>query len=98
MLRGILAPDSIVCVAPQPRGVFVVEDMADGSQAAMVAHVGPSGSGSISPVRVPRSFQIRHVGHDDERFVVTSADGRKHERLRSAWLTGGSVEIATGRR
>lgn len=82
VLRGILAPDSIVCVAPQPRGVFVVEDMADGSQAAMVAHVGPSGSGSISPVRVPRSFPIRHVSHDDERFVVTSADGRTvHGRL-----------------
>ncbi|MER5642533.1 hypothetical protein ABT095_37055 [Kitasatospora sp. NPDC002227] len=70
-LRRVVGPGGLVCVAPGLSSVFVVRTAADGAQTGTVAL-----PGSTTSVQLPRSFQVRHIGHDRERFTLTSADGR----------------------
>ncbi|MQS16321.1 hypothetical protein F7Q99_29930 [Streptomyces kaniharaensis] len=70
-LRRVVGPGSLMCIAPELSSVFVVRTAADGEQTATVAL-----PGSTMFVQLPRSFQVRHIGHDSERFTLTSTDGR----------------------
>lgn len=64
-----------LCVAEELSSVFRVAAGADGGQEAQLAQVG-SGGGSVSPVSVPRSFRVEHIGHDTRHFTLHAADGR----------------------
>ncbi|MET8629527.1 hypothetical protein ABZW30_38320 [Kitasatospora sp. NPDC004669] len=70
-LRRIVGPGGLVCVAPGLSSVFVVRTAADGAQTGTVAL-----PGSTMFVQLPRSFQVRRIDHDSERFTLTSVDGR----------------------
>lgn len=66
----------LFCVAPELHSVFLVQTAEDGTQNGTVAIVGSGGGGVVGVVDLPRSFQVREIAHDGDRFVLTSADGR----------------------
>ncbi|MFD8783644.1 hypothetical protein [Kitasatospora sp. NPDC059599] len=82
-LRRAVGAGGLICVAPELSSVFVVRTAADGAQTATVDL-----PGSTAFVRLPRSFRVRRIGHDSERFTLTSADGRS--------VTGTPRQFSTG--
>lgn len=70
-LRDEVGPDAIVCVASELGHVLVVQPGEDGRQRGTVG-----GPGQVAEVRLPRTFTVTQVTHDDTQFVLTDARGR----------------------
>ncbi|KQX78823.1 hypothetical protein AB0K86_07845 [Streptomyces clavifer] len=76
-LRELAGEHGLVCTAVEPGSVFLIRPAEDGGQRGTLAVVGASGGGSVSKVRLPRSFPVRRIGYGGGCFVLTAGDGRE---------------------